>query len=357
MLIGTVLLKPSTLYAEYENELIVRTVTNLKTLDDVNTLVSLCQQNDIAIISVAFKQDEDDEIRSGEVFYPSSIAPIAEGYEEIDILKVLIDKAHKKDIKVNAWIPQFHDQVAYAKDPEWGMMTYHEGKTVSVHEKNSEYFVNPLHEDVQAYELSIIEEVVSMYDVDAVVLDWIRFDGFNMDLSDYTRKKYKYLYGYDPILIDFSKENILRAEWNDFRTDVIAEYIKEVRKRIEAIKPSLDIGVYTLSPAWHEVGQDPEKFHEDIDFISPMSYYDDWGYPIDWIYGPRSDSILLMTDDKVEDTAIVPVFDTNWKDEIYQDIFKNLKKSYPDIERLSWFEYGKWSEESIKRISALKDLE
>jgi len=338
----------------FQHEIIVRTINNITNLSDVHTLVSHCVAHDISIISVAFKQDEDDEVASGELFYPSKIAPVAVGYAKQDLLKALIEEAHAHAIMIKAWIPQFHDQVAYKKNPDWGMVTYADGKLSSVHEKSGEYFVNPLHEDAQNYELSIVKEIVANYDVDAVVLDWIRFDDYNMDLSEYTRKKYEAKFADDPLTIDFSKQSDKRKEWNDYRTQEIARYIHKVRIMIDSVKPDIDLGVYVLSPDWSEVGQDPAKFAKDIDFISPMCYYDDWGYPVDWIYGPREDSILLTTKEKVAQKEIIPVFDTDWKKEVYHDIFHHLRKTYPHIKTLSWFAYGKWGEKSIKKVSKIR---
>ncbi len=331
----------------YQNEIIVRTINNLHTSEDVDRLITRCKAHHISIISVAFKQDEDDEIASGELFYPSRIATVAKGYEKKDILKELIQKAHRHAIMIKAWIPQFHDQVAYKKDPSWGMMAYHDKHIVSVHQKDGEYFVNPLHKEVQDYERSIIKEIVSRYDIDGVVLDWIRFDDYAMDLSDYTRAKFHKKYGYDPLSIDFEKESEKRREWNRFRTQEIAAYIHQVAIMIKALKPTVQLGVYVLSPEWREVGQDPALFYKDIDFISPMCYYDDWEYPVDWIYGPREDAILLVTKQKIHGRAIVPVFDVDWTKEVYADIFEHLKKSYPKIDTVSWFLYGKWDESAF----------
>ena len=334
----------------YHNEIIVRTITNLEKMEDVESLVMHAKEHNISIISIAFKQDEDDEVRSGEVFYHSAIAPIVKGYEKEDILEALISKAHEEGIMIKAWIPQFHDQVAFSKNPDWGMISYHDSKSVSVHKKSGEYFVNPLHHEVQKYELSLIEEIVSMYDIDGVVLDWIRFDGYNMDLSAYTRKKYLKRFGYDPIMIDFSKKSAKRREWNRYRTQELASYIKKVSSVIKKIKPEIDLGVYILSPAWKEVGQDPTLFAKDIDFLSPMCYYDDWGYPIEWIYGPRDDAILVATKRSAKEKEIVPVFDTDWDKKSYDAIFTNLKKSYPQIKTVAWFAYGEWSEEKLHTI-------
>lgn len=333
----------------FNSEIIVRTITNLKTIEDVKSLVKGCVEHNISSISIACKQDEDDEVDSGMVFYPSTVAPVAKGYEKVDILHHLISIAHKNQIKVKAWIPQFHDKIAFDKDPSWRMMMYEKGKVVPF-KKNGEYFVNPLHPEVQAYELSIIKEIVSNYDFDSVVLDWIRFDGYNMDLSHFTREAYKKRFGYDPITIDFSKSSPKRSEWNGYRTDGIASYVKRVRTEISKIKPNLPLGVYILSPEWEEVGQDPAKFKDYIDFVSPMAYYDDWGYPLDWIYGKREDAILPLTRKRVGSKTIIPAFDADWKKEVYTKIFANLH----EIETLTWFEYGKWTAERLKRAGSLK---
>ncbi len=337
----------------FNNEIIVRTVTNLKTTADVDRLVSLCQQYRIATVAVAFKQDEDDEIPSGYVFYPSSIAPVAAGYAKFDILQYLIAAAHAKKINIKAWIPKFHDQVAYKKNASWRMMVYRDGKTVPFAENNSEYFVNPLHPDVQKYELAIIKEIVTRYNIDGVVLDWIRFNGYNMDLSDTTRQHYKKEFGYDPLTIDFTTENSKRIQWNHYRMDGIASYIQRVKKTIRAIKPALTLDAFVLSPAWKELAQDPRRFAGSIDSISPMCYYDDWNYPVEWIYGKRSDAILPLIRQKVPHKDIIPVFDTNWDPQIYKQIFTNLH----NIHTIGWFHYGKWTSREIRRISSYTDLD
>ncbi len=332
----------------FNSEIIVRTITNIKSKNDVHKLIEGCVKNKISSISILCKQDEDDEIRSGEVFYPSSIAPVAKGYEKTDFIKYLIELAHQNSIKVKAWIPQFHDQVAFYKNRQWRMMSYENGRVVPYVNKNREYFVNPIHPGVQEYELSIIREIVSRYDFDAIVLDWVRFDGYNMDLSSFTRQKYKSRFGYDPIEINFHTKNPRRDQWSEFRSDEIARYVKRVRETISQIKPTLPLGVYILSPAWQEISQDPEKFAFSIDFVTPMCYYDDWGYPIEWIYGKRYDAILPLVRKKVADKRIIPAFDTDWSIHSYIKIFSNLK----DIDSVSWFEYGKWTPDRLERVGA-----
>ena len=331
----------------FQTEIIVRTPQNIHSLQDIKTLVALCKKYHIATITLLCKQDEDDEFDSGMVFYPSLIAPVAEGYRKTDMVKELLSLAHQAGIKVHAWIPQFHDQVAFYTNSKWPMMAYKNGKIKPYISKEEAYFVNPLHPDVQAYELSIIKEVAENYDFDAITLDWIRFDDYAMDLSNRTRDDFKKVYGYDPVGIDFLHENKQRTEWNSYRSEQIAAYIRQVKEMLFRLKPNLRLGVYILSPAWYELAQDPGKFKQYIDFISPMCYYDDWGYPHNWIYDQkRDDAILPLVKARTGSKMIAPVFDADWDQSVYSEIFVHLK----DIRSVVFFHYGKWTEALFQRV-------
>ncbi len=332
-------------------EIIIRTEENLRSPDDVTTLINRAVENGITIISVGAKQDEDTSIKSGAAFYNSAIAPIAAGYESFDVLADLIPKAHQAGIKVRAWLPQFHDQVAFDKNTAWQMMKLENGVVIPV--SGQEYFVNPLHPDVQAYELSIIEEVLKNYNMDEIVLDWIRFDNYNMDVGDFTRTAYNNQFGYDPITINFATDNAKRTEWNDWREQGLANYFGKVRDLVNAIKPNVKLGVYVLSPEWREVGQNPSLFKDYIDNISPMAYYDDWGYSPDWVY--RSGGILSTTYQKVGDVPIMPAFDTDYPLDVFEDIFDALEADYPTVYAISFFEYGEWNESKFNNLKNIRD--
>ena len=334
----------------YRSEIIVRTIRNLNNDRDVDRLVNDAHENNIATIVIGVKQDEDDEAPSGYVFYDSDIAPSVNGFESDDLLTSLIAKAHEKDIAVKAWLPQFHDKAAIEKNPAWQMMAFDGANVFPYTSNGAAWFINPIHAEAQAYELAIIREALQKFDFDGVVLDWIRFDDYNMDLGDYTRSLFKAEFGYDPLSINFAADNSKRRQWNAWREDHIAAYIHKTDSLIETIKPGLPLGEYILSPEWQEVAQNPAKFRDDIDFVAPMCYYDDWGYPLDWIYGPRDDAILAVTKNKVGDGDIIPVFDTDWSDADYKKIFEHLEKDYYQINTVDWFEYGRWNRQSMARI-------
>lgn len=339
-----------------ELEIIIRTETNLHSPEDVSRLVNNAIETGVTAISVGTKNDEDYSNPSGLAYYKSSIAPVAPGYEDFDVLADLIPKAHQVGIKVRAWLPQFHDQVAFHKNDDWRMIKLENGVTTPVGGVGSnEYFVNPLHPGVQDYELSIIEEVVTNYDIDGIVLDWVRFDNYNMDLSGYTRAQYEKEFGYDPITIDFSTDNAQRQEWNDWRESGIATYIQRVDASLHKMKPEVTIGVYVLSPEWREVAQNPALFRDYIDYVCPMSYYDDWGYPYSWIY--RDGGILSVTTSKVDGLPIMPVFDTDWDMSVFEVVFTQLDKKFPTVKSVSFFEYGEWNNDKFRSIRAIsKDI-
>lgn len=338
----------------FETEVIVRTVNQFKNKADVSGFVEMAERHGVDVISMNVKQDEDDEVPSGRVFYQSDIAPVAQGYENFDALQEVITAAHAAGIKVHAWIPQFHDQEAFLKHADWQMQSLVDGvQTPFTGANGSEYFVNPIHHEVQEYERSIIQEVLENYDVDGVVLDWIRFDNYNMDVSDYTIAKYQAEFGYSPLSIDFDTDSSKRKEWNEWRTDQIGQYVGDIREDIvQSTKPDMQLGVYILPPEFVEVGQDVSKFKEHIDFVAPMAYFDDWGFNKDWVYS-KAYGILKDTSDRItgQPVEIVATLDNDWTDNEYQEIYKGIRNNYPGVKRLSFFAYGSWPESELVKIN------
>ncbi|AWB45793.1 hypothetical protein DCC85_17435 [Paenibacillus sp. CAA11] len=337
----------------FETEVIVRTVNQFKNKADVQNFIAMSERYGVDVISMNVKQDEDDEVPSGRVFYQSDIAPIAQGYENFDALQEVIKAAHAAGIKVHAWIPQFHDQEAFLKHREWQMQALVNGvRTPFTGANGSEYFVNPIHHDVQGYERSIIQEVVENYPVDGVVLDWIRFDNYNMDVSDYTVAKYKAQFGYSPLTIDFNTDSVKRRQWNEWRTEQIGQYVSDIREDIsQSANPGVQLGVYILPPEFTEVGQNVAKFKDEIDFVAPMAYFDDWDFNSDWVYS-TSYGILKDTSDRISgsNVEIAATLDNDWTDDQYQEIYKGIRDNYPDVKRLSFFSYGAWPEDELASI-------
>jgi uncharacterized lipoprotein YddW (UPF0748 family) len=341
---------PAAARTSFNTEIIVRTVTNLHNQDDVLALVAMAAQHGVSTINLAAKQDEDDEVASGFVFYASRIAPRAPGYQTFDALGETIRSAHLRGMKVRAWMPQFHDQVAAAAHPAWQMHALQEGRVRPYTGRDrKEFFLNPLNAAARDYQRSLIEEIAREYDVDGIVIDWVRFDDYNMDLGDETRARFKASTGTDPIHIDFSKDNPQRTQWNAWRSKQIADHVKQLRAALDDIKPRLEFGAYILPPEFEEVAQDAAQFSGALAFLSPMAYYEDWGFPATWIVR----KLLPQTFQKAGTTRIIPVFDEDLTKEASREVLSDISRTWPSISTLSWFAYGTWTSAALQRIDRL----
>ena len=338
---------PSPLPMPFEIEIVIRTIENFQRESDVATLVEMAARCHVSVISLLVKQDEDAFVPSGQVFYRSKIAPIAPGYMRFDVLQTLIQAAHPLGIKVRAWLPQFHDQAAAKRHPDWQMLALKDGQVVPYSGSNDEeFFVNPLNPEVQQYELSLIKEVAENYAVDGIMLDWLRFDDYNMDLSKNTRQSFQAATGLDPLMIDFANPGSEREAWNGFRTDAIADYVRSVRENLPA---DLPLGVYILPPDFVEVGQDAAKFNTHVDFLAPMCYFRDWDFPLEWVWN----NCLATTAQKAGKASILPTMDSHLTDAQYRQIISHIRQDYPQVNRLSWFYHEQWTEEMLKRIDQI----
>jgi uncharacterized lipoprotein YddW (UPF0748 family) len=334
----------------FKTEIIVRTVANMRSPAEVFDLVGLAAQYGVRTINLAVKQDEDYGIPSGTVFYASRIAPRAPCYERFDALSETIHEAHRFGIRVRAWMPQFHDQMAARAHPDWQMRSLQKGRVLPyTGRRDEEYFLNPLNPAARDYQRSLIEEVTRGYDVDGIVLDWVRFDDYNMDLGDETRTTFKAFAGFDPLTIDFSRNNPRRAQWNAWRATQIADHVKRLRAVVDGIKPGLELGAYILPPEFVEVAQDAALFSHAVAFLSPMAYFKDWGFSPRWIVS----TLLPQTAKKAGAAAIIPVFGKNLDDVAGREDLHEILKRWPGITTLSWFVYGKWTQEALQRIDRL----
>ncbi len=333
-----------------QNMLVVRTASNFVDSGDVDWFFNMIDGHGIYGIAMTVKQDEDENIPSGYAFYNSRVAPVAEGYAGFDALQTVLQAAHARGIKVFAWIPQFHDKGAIDRNPDWQMRALVNGNVVPYSGQNpngKEYFANPVDPNLREYQLWIIREVAQNYDVDGITVDWIRFDDWHMDMTDYTRQTYMGATGIDPLNIDFSSDNEQRRQWNSWRTDIIANYVKDVKKLLESIKPGLFFAVHTLPPDFLEVGQDAAKFSGPGVVLFPLAYWDDWGFEISWTWR----TILAQVSVQTDESLIVPNLDTDWSQDEMTEVVQNIKLYYPRITKIAWFRYNQWRSRYLERIN------
>ena len=335
--------------------LVLRPAENLWDAERVATLVDLAVSRGVEVIDVAVKQDDDDAwkegdssggIDSGYAFFPSAVAPVAAGFQDFDAVGETVRAAHAAGLEVRAWIPQFHDRAAILTDPDRAMLALVQGEVVPwTNADGKSVFLDPGDAEVRAYQLAFVEEVVSTYDFDGVVLDWVRYDDWPMDLGQDSRDAYAAVAGVDPLSLDFEVDSPERQAWGAWRADIVASHIAEVADTIHALRPGIPVGVYILPPEFEEVSQDLARFADSIDFVAPMAYADDWGFPTAWV----GDTLLAQVTARAGDLPITPVLDHDWDATTRAEVLAALAEH--GAAGALWFAYRDWDAQAVDAVT------
>lgn len=246
---------------------------------------------------------------SGHLLYESDYAPLLTEWngKEInytfDYLGYYIEKAHKLGMKVQASLNTFVAGHNYMDEgpiyeggkADWATIVYppnEEVKLIPITEEKQKYsaMVNPINEEFQEYILNIFREVVTKYpELDGIILDRVRYDGFTADFSELSRRKFEEYLGKE---LDLFPDDIYRwkkdelgnfypergqyfLQWIEWRASVIHNFMAKARGVIKEANPEISFGTYT--GAWY-----PSYFEVGVNFASknydPSADYD-WASP------------------------------------------------------------------------------
>ena len=170
-----------------------------------------------------------------------------EDFEGFDPLRIWINEAHKRDIKVHIWFqtfyvgnkpPETHPEYILAQRPSWANCQKKNANSqtiaYSVSEHNG-YFLDPANPEVQGFLYELLCEIVHRYQPDGINLDYIRYpQSINPDIpgyenstwgyTSYTREGFKSKYEVDPI--DLTRKDCLWDEWLLFRANRITDFVR-----------------------------------------------------------------------------------------------------------------------------------
>lgn len=168
-----------------------------------------------------------------------------------DPLKVWIEEAHKRNMKVHIWFetfyvgnenPKYNSKSILAVHHDWGNKTKRDFDSISAVPSLSEhggYFLDPANPDVQQFLIDLLTEIVNKYHPDGINLDYIRYpqsiaakyagyDLSNWGYTEYARNEFKKEYGKDPI--DISYNDALWDNWAKYRQDKVTSFVLRVSK-------------------------------------------------------------------------------------------------------------------------------
>ena len=329
---------------------IVARLQRWHTPEEVAFFMQAAADAGISTVHLVVKHDEDDVIPSGTAFYRSTIAPVWRSITTWDPLAVAIDEAHRRGLRVYAWIPQFHDQAAALAHPEWEMQIAVNGEAKPYSSMGHSYFVNPIDPSVRAYEQSIVEEVVRNYNVDGIDLDWVRFDGFNMDVGPLSRAAAQAAIGIDPLALDFASGMIdpSVAKWQVWRSGIISDHVHAVAAAVRSIRSSVHVAAFVLPQSFVEVGQNLALFADALDEVEPMCYWSDWGYSPSWVVDDCIPTVEARITKAGASTVIIPTIGASETEAQVVQVVSDLQSRYPDLSAVAWFYYNTWSAERMK---------
>jgi hypothetical protein len=156
--------------------------------------------------------------------------------------------------------------------------------------------LNPLQPTAQNYELSLIKEIVSNYDIDGFVLDYCRYYDICADFSPYSLSKFKDWAGLSTIQATDIVQTWTTSngevipnvtgpqykKWLEFRAQTIHDFVAKARDTIKTIKPHLAVCAY--AGAWYDsyyyvgVNWASKNYDPSSEFSWATSTYKNTGY-------------------------------------------------------------------------------
>lgn len=250
--------------------------------------------------------------RRGNTFYPSALDPwAADANPDFDALAYLIERAHRAQIDVHAWVatlaiwngttpPQTANHAFNVHGPgtsgrEYWLMTSYSGEEAA---GGYLYYLDPGHPDAMDYLVDIVRELLTQYDVDGLHLDRVRFPE---QKGIYCQDQVWYCqdWGYNPTSVSRFMTHYRRltipepldAEWVKWRRDQLSALVRRVYLTATAIDPHITVSIAasavgsyptsqasweTKTPYIHHL-QDWRGWQEEgiIDLSAAMTYRDE----------------------------------------------------------------------------------
>lgn len=236
----------------------------------------------------------------GETYYPSRYAPNKMGSDRW--LKEFLSEAHRRNIKVSAWINVFYSWgfAPKTKDkshpinrqPNWYLQDQ-VGRSMLEYDSNElkkfnleGYYLSPANMQVRTYITNIAEEIIENYDFDGIHLDYIRYptSEFIYDVS--LRSKFMRKYYIDPKDLTTKAEfktrfslwgcDDLEKKWREFIYNDLTAFIKELNEDLNKKRPGIQISV-AVKPNYTN---------------ARYNYYQDW---VTWLNFGFVDFVCLMS--------------------------------------------------------------
>lgn len=236
----------------------------------------------------------------GDAFYQSNIVSKSDvlantgDNKNFDPLALVIEEAHKKNMKVHAWLntlfvwskpemPKDKNHIVN-RHPDWIMQNVEGNLSMSYLQDNNVegFFLSPYKVEVKNYFSKIMMELIDNYNLDGVHLDYIRYPSENFGYTPEIRNEFKMRTGKDPISLNINsslshRDTKLLKEWRKFRAGKLTEFLNHIVREAKkvnsdivlscAVKPDIQISKKHYLQFW-----DDWLNNKTIDFVVLMNY-------------------------------------------------------------------------------------
>lgn len=208
--------------------------------------------------------------RLGDAYYCSSYEPRAnniEGDKDYDPLGYVIKHAHPEGLQVYAWfnvyrigtkagLPPLPNQVGI-QHPDWLSKDYNGDKSSEDGE-----FLDPGVPAVRDYLVKVIADIVKKYDIDGLMLDYIRYPGKNWGYNDIAVSRFNSQYG------RMGKPSPDDPLWCNWRRQQVTDTVRAIYNEVHRLKPQVKVTASTI--AW---GPCPSDFTQTSAY---SAVFQDW---------------------------------------------------------------------------------
>jgi len=206
-----------------------------------------------------------------------------------DPLMMTLKYAHDNDMEVHAWIevfyafnPDYLDGTmgpVLTQHPDWLLESNHPGDPFS--EEGKLYF-NPAHPEVRDYLVSMMKELLMLYPVDGVHLDYIRYPVHSRDkqfgFDSVSRELFLKETGLEltPVTV---RDDMIFNRFSEWKIDQVTQFVRRTVEELKTVNTHIQISA-AIFPSYRNDPQSLSKFQDwaawvkgdMLDFITPMCY-------------------------------------------------------------------------------------
>ncbi len=259
-------------------------VRDIYTRTGIENILNKAKESGIGAIALGIKSN------IGEVIYESNIAPPLLEWDNyrvplgVDPVQMFLEEGRERQLQIYAVFPVFAEGnmmqqrgPLYEEHADWQTEVYVVEEGEPVIEPITEWaygstaFANPLHPDVQRYEIALIKEFLSKYSVDGLIFDKIQFSGIESDFSEYTKglfiaslEQANDIQWWPEDVYELQKRDEewqivpgrYYKEWFEFRAKSIHQFVDKLIEEVRKLDPTLPVGISAGAwyPTYHEYG-------------------------------------------------------------------------------------------------------